>query len=90
MQRVEWVVPDEVYWFNLSLDAVYPSTLKRISSDNSFNQRLAYVEQLKPGEFEAVLLRNRFGKWSLGRFDNIKEAKDAVLLALTLERMGQL
>lgn len=89
MERIEWVVEGEVFWNNESLKSTRPATLNRIVKDKAFNTRIAYVNQDHMGVYEAIMLRKNWDTWTLGEFDNIRDAKDAILAALTIERLEQ-
>ena len=87
MERIEWVIKGEVFWNNQGLKNTRPATLCRINKDSAFNTRLAYVNQYHMGVYEAILLREKWDTWTLGEFDNVCDAKNAILAALTIERM---
>lgn len=86
MQVIEWVVKDEVFWNNHGLKSTRPATLMRIR-DSVFNTRIAYVNQYHMGVYEAILVRDNHDTWTLGEFDNVCDAKNAILAALTIQRM---
>ena len=89
MERIEWVVKDSVFWNNTGISSSRPSTLMTVDPESVMNTRIAYVLQPKLGVYEAILIRANHGTWTLGEFDNIQEAKDAVIAALTIERLEQ-
>lgn len=83
-------ITDRVCWFIRGDKASIPATLLRTKNDSPFNHRLAVVLPSTIGRYEAFIKRPMgVDDWSLGVYDTVQDAKDAILLALTIERLEQ-
>lgn len=87
MERIEWVIKGSLFWNNSQANSRRVATLLRTTPDELFNARIAYVVCHRSGAYEAVLLRANNGTWTLGEFDNLLDAKNTIITALTIERM---
>lgn len=84
---IETVVDGKLYW------AINPgfyriAVLREIHTSSVFNIPVAEVNRPKDTQdYEAVLLRGNQAGWSLGVYDNLDAAKDAVIATLVTKRL---
>lgn len=84
---IENVVEGKLYW-TINPGFYRIAVLREIHTSSVFNIPVAEVTNPKDTQdYEAMLLRGALTKWSLGVYDNLDAAKDAVVAALVTKRL---
>lgn len=81
---VEWV-NDSLYWTGPNY-SFGEADLRKVNPDGGYNPIVARVRKKDDG-YEASVARHKASSWILGILPSVAEAKDAILAALTIQRM---
>lgn len=84
---IEHVVEGKLYW-TIIPSSYRRAVLREIHTSSVFNIPVAEVTNPKDTQdYEAMLLRGSQTKWSLGVYDTLDAAKDAVIATLVTKRL---